>query len=286
LNSGQGAAHVCDCGSGTGQIGFTAVLNTEGLKMLELVAHRGASHDAPENTVAAFEAAREQGADAVECDLRLTADNAVVAMHDATTGRTSDRDLAVAETGLTVLQRLDAGSWKGRAWAGERVPTLAQILAFGGRSGLRLLLEIKVGPALLAPLAAALRAAGASPAQVELLSFSTDVLRAAKEELPQFRRRWLCDFRREPAGSQTWQPGLETIIPVLSDTGATGLGCNARDPLAAHFIASLHRAGYECHAWTVDDAATAAQLRNSGIDSITTNRPGWLRQQLLRQPRS
>src|SRR6185369_848081 len=88
-----------------------------------LIAHRGASRDAPENTLAAFRLAWQQGADGIEADFRLTRDGRVVCLHDASTGRTAGVDLAVAEASLEELKRLDVGGWKGARWAGERIPT-------------------------------------------------------------------------------------------------------------------------------------------------------------------
>ena len=94
-----------------------------------LVAHRGASRDAPENTVPAFELAWRQGADAIEGDFRLTADGRIVCMHDADGERTGGRKLAVAAATLAELRQLDVGAWKGQAWKGTPPPTLAEVLA-------------------------------------------------------------------------------------------------------------------------------------------------------------
>src|SRR5512133_60470 len=116
-----------------------------------LIAHRGASREAPENTLAAFDLAWQQGADGIEADFRLTADGRIVCLHDATTGRTANLDLVVADSSFAELQQLDVGSWKGTRWQGERIPTLEEVLA-RLPLGKRLFIELKSGPEMLAPL--------------------------------------------------------------------------------------------------------------------------------------
>src|SRR5262245_24153707 len=96
---------------------------------LEIIAHRGASHDAPENTVASFQEAWRQKADSAELDIQLTKDGRIVVLHDSTTKRTTGTDLKVSEQTLAELRKLDAGSWKGEKFKGEKLPTLAEMLA-------------------------------------------------------------------------------------------------------------------------------------------------------------
>ncbi len=112
-----------------------------------VVAHRGASHDAPENTLPAFRLAWEQGADAIEGDFFLTKDGHIVCTHDRMTGRLNPGKvkLQVADSTLAELQALDVGSWKGETWRGERMPTLAEVFATVP-AGKRILIEVKCGP--------------------------------------------------------------------------------------------------------------------------------------------
>lgn len=92
-----------------------------------VIAHRGASQDAPENTLAAFSLAVEQGADGIELDVQLSADGEVVVIHDFTVDATTDGSGRVADMGLIALKALDAGSWFGPQFAGERIPTLGEV---------------------------------------------------------------------------------------------------------------------------------------------------------------
>ncbi|HEX2514267.1 MAG TPA: glycerophosphodiester phosphodiesterase family protein, partial [Chloroflexota bacterium] len=111
-----------------------------------VVAHRGASAEAPENTLAAFRLALQQGAPAVECDVHLSADGYPVVIHDETVDRTTNGKGAVGGLTRAALQGLDAGSWRGPRFAGEPIPTLEETLELcAGRA--RLFIEIKMGGA-------------------------------------------------------------------------------------------------------------------------------------------
>src|ERR1043166_5600031 len=98
------------------------------LRAVEIVAHRGASYDAPENTLVSQELAWKQGADAAEFDVRATKDGQLAIMHDPTTKRTAGRDAKFADLTLAELRTLDAGSWKDAKFAGEKVPTIDEML--------------------------------------------------------------------------------------------------------------------------------------------------------------
>src|SRR5262245_65624278 len=95
---------------------------------MEIIAHRGASHDAPENTLAAVRLAWEQGADAVEVDVQLSKDGKLVVIHDDNTKRSGGFARKVRAQTLDELRRLDVGRWKGKRWAGEKIPTLDVVL--------------------------------------------------------------------------------------------------------------------------------------------------------------
>jgi glycerophosphoryl diester phosphodiesterase len=101
---------------------------------LLLIAHRGESADAPENTLAAFRLAWERNVPTIELDVHLTKDGEAVICHDADTKRTAGTKLVIKDTPLADLRALDAGKWKAPRWAGEKLPTLAEALATSGRT--------------------------------------------------------------------------------------------------------------------------------------------------------
>src|SRR3954466_7120047 len=112
---------------------------------MQIIAHRGASHDAPENTLAAARLAWAQHADALEVDVHLTRDGRLAVIHDPDTRRTADVARAVAESTLAELPQLDVGTWKDRRFAAERIPALEDVFAVVP-DGKRVFVEIKGGP--------------------------------------------------------------------------------------------------------------------------------------------
>lgn len=126
-----------------------------------VVAHRGASYDAPENTLAAFRLAWDQHADAIEGDFYVTKDQQIVCIHDKTTKRIAPQqpDLSIANSTLEELQKLDAGSWKHPRYAAERIPTLKEVLGTVPE-GKQIFVEIKCGPEILPLLQPQLESSG------------------------------------------------------------------------------------------------------------------------------
>ena len=243
-----------------------------------VIGHRGASCAAPENTLAAFRLAFEQGADGIEADFRLTADGEIVCLHDDGTGRTAGVDLKVAESSWEELRRLEVGGWKGEAWRGERIPSLREVLALLP-AGKRLFAELKSGPEIIPFLAATLGESGVEPERIRLLSFSADLIRTLKELLPDYRSCWLVEYRWR--GS--WDPAPAQLLETLGDCRADGLASQSRRILERSLVAALRREGLEIHVWTVDAAAEARRLAGLGVDSIMTNRPDWIRRSLAGQ---
>jgi len=243
-----------------------------------IIGHRGASRDAPENTLAAFRLAWEQGADGIEADFRLSRDGRIVCLHDASTGRIAGVDLLVEASDLAELRRLDAGRWKGEQWGGERIPTLEEVMD-ELPAGKRLFIELKSGPEIVSTLAGILGGADNARERITLLSFSAQLIGLLKERLPAFRACWLSDLRaKRRTFGQPHAP--EEIIAVLSECKADGLACRAGVCLDERLASSLLRAGFEMHVWTVDVAAAGRRYSALGVSSIFTNRPGWLRERL------
>lgn len=245
------------------------------LKIPLIIGHRGASREAPENTLESFRLAWEQGADGIEADFRLTADEQIVCMHDETSWRTTGVDLRVADTPLKELRRLDAGLWKGADWSGAMIPTLDEVLA-AIPSGSWFYIEIKSGPEIVAPLERVLTASKLTPERIRLLSFSAPLISELKQQLPDWRACWLCDYRHSLMHN-VWHPSREYVLDTIRRSGADGLASAHRAILDRGLVDRLKELGKETHVWTVDRLPAAQRLRELGVDSIMTNRPGWLR---------
>ena len=243
-----------------------------------IIGHRGASRDAPENTLESFRLAWDQGADGIEADFRLTADGEIVCIHDVTTTRTTGVDLSVAGATLKELRHLDAGLRKGAAWSGVKLPTLAEVLAVIPHKSW-FFIEIKSGPEIIPRLERALRASGRSPERIRLLSFSAPLMENLTQQMPDWRSCWLCDYRLTRTNSNRLASRAD-VIDTLLRSGAGGLASADRAVLDPDLVEALREHGKEIHVWTVDRLPAAKRLSSLGVDSIMTNRPGWLRQKM------
>jgi len=270
---------------------------------IEIVAHRGAGRDyprpvapqahrpaaPPENTLPAFQLGWAHGR-ACELDVHLTADGKVVVIHDATTGRTCDRDLPVGKTGLDDLRRLDAGIKKGRLWQGVRLPALREVLDIMPPSG-RLYVEAKNGPGIVAPLLAEVDAAGKGPDQVVFISFSIDSIALLKRRRPEFTCYWILVFQEVQPGQwragydrteddgltfrTVWQQPVDygelLALARGKDSRLDGLDVSWQQPEG--FAAAMEQARMPWGAWAVDDGDMAVLMARRGAIQITSNCP-------------
>ncbi|MFD7546370.1 glycerophosphodiester phosphodiesterase [Streptomyces sp. NPDC059816] len=271
---------------------------------VQVVAHRGASEDEPEHTLAAYRKAIEDGADALECDVRLTADGHLVCVHDRRVNRTSNGRGAVSALELADLAALDFGSWKRRSagregpgweespdWessperAGTSVLTLERLLELVADADrpVELAIETKhptrwagqVEERLLDQLRrfglAAPRSAEESP--VRIMSFSARSLhrvRAAAPELPTVHlTQFLTPRLREGRLPRDVRIAGPSIRLVRNHPG---------------HVAKLRQAGHQVHVWTVNEPADVDLCVRLGVDAIITNRPAQVLARLGRTP--
>lgn len=237
-----------------------------------IVAHRGASHAAPENTLAAFRRAWREGADRIEADFRLTKDGRVVALHDADTLRVAGVRRVVARCTYRHLRALDVGSRFGARWKGERVPTLEQVLR-GLPRGKGLHLEVKGGPGMVPVLGSVLERSGVDARRVAIHAFDPRVIAAARRVLPAHEAVLLFHFRKHPRTGR-WNATRTRVVRTALRIGAQGVGIGIGDRLDATLARMLRRAGLKLHVWTVNDRATARRVIALGAVSITTDDPG------------
>jgi glycerophosphoryl diester phosphodiesterase len=240
-----------------------------------IVAHRGASHDAPENTLPAFQLAWKQNADAIEGDFHLTRDGEIICLHDTDTQRTSGTKLIAKDSTLEQLRQLDVGRWKSPQFTNTRIPTFAEVAATVP-NGKKFYIEIKCGPEIIPNLLQEIRTARLKPDQVTVISFNADVLRELKRRDRTVRTFWLSSFGK----NNPLDPSMDQILKTLRTIHADGFSSKADPRLTAEFLAPLKTHGFEYHCWTVDDPAIARTFLTIGALSITTNRPDFLREAL------
>jgi glycerophosphoryl diester phosphodiesterase len=224
-------------------------------------AHRGASAEAPENTLAAFRRALEAGADGIELDVHLSRDGIPVVLHDETLDRTTDGEGPVAAYTSEVLQTLDAGSWFDPHFSGEALPTLDETLRLlAGR--LRLNLEVKdvrAGTAVVE----VLRRYPQTDAVVS--SFDYGVLSGLRRTVPDLPLAVL-------HGAGNWRRALECAEALR----ACAFHPRA-DLVSRPLMAACRRRQLSVFAWTVDDPGRARALARLGVAGVFTNDPARLR---------
>ncbi|TDD27476.1 glycerophosphodiester phosphodiesterase [Actinomadura sp. KC06] len=239
------------------------------------VAHRGASAYAPENTIAAFKLAVSQRADVFELDVQESKDHKLVIMHDTTLARTTNVEQLypgrgpwkVSDFTLAEIRKLDAGSWFGKKYKGERVPTLDQTLSVMRGRGLGLLVEIKspnLYPGIEKRVAAALERSPSwlqpDPAERRLAvqSFDWESMHRFHSVLPNVPIGLLGTPKTEDL------PELASYADQINPT--------YRD-LTASFVKQVHASRMDVLTWTVDDSGDMKKAVQLGVDGVITNKP-------------
>ncbi len=226
------------------------------------IAHRGASGNAPENTLAAFKKAIEIGVDAVELDLHGSADGEVVVIHDASLDRTTDYSGPVNQTALETIKQADAGGWFAPEFAGEPVPTLAEALECIGKETIALL-EIK-DPLIAEAVVAKVHETQSLDLTV-IISFHTSVLQTVRALAPRIPTGWLI-------GSPNNHASPEQLCQQLGELGSPLLNVN-HQLITAEFAYEVRRRGIALWCWTVDDIVRMREMKAFGVQGITSNYP-------------
>jgi glycerophosphoryl diester phosphodiesterase len=228
---------------------------------LLLIAHRGASGYAPENTLAAFRKAVAMGLSFIETDLQLSRDARFVAIHDDTVNRTTNGQGNVHDLTLAELRRLDAGSWFGSSFVGERIPTLEEILEFAKRHDIVFYLELKPGGSWGGEhaLIGALRESGEF-ARVVVISFDSALVAAVRRVEPTLMTGLLCDGQIERPIEKTLEIGARQLIM-------------RGDLVTPAMIADAKRNDLQVICWTVNHPAHMRLLVSAGVAGIMSDYP-------------
>lgn len=227
----------------------------------EITAHRGASGAAPENTLAAVELAIEQGTDWVEIDVQESADGVVVVAHDSDFKKVAGVGTKIWDATYEELAKIDIGGWFGPEFAGERVPTLAQVLdTCKGRAGLNIELKQYGHGQRLEERVIALVEERDMASEIVIMSLDYESVRRTKELRPD------------------WTVGLLSAVALgdLTRLEVDFLAVSTR--LATHrFVRSAHKAGKKVFVWTVNDVVGMSSKLDLGVDSLITDEPALAR---------
>lgn len=239
-----------------------------------IFAHRGSSVYAPENTLAAFELAISQNAHAIELDAKLCGDGEVVVIHDQTVDRTTNGSGKVIELPLAALKELDAGSWFGTEFQGERIPTLEEVFEAVGRN-IFINVELTNYASPLNDLpdkVVELVLRHGMQKNVLFSSFNPLALRRTHRHMPEVPVGLLALQGFLGAWARSW-PGKfvphQALHPEVQDT-------------SVHLIQKHHKLGHRIHVWTVNSPEKMRQLFDWKIDGIFTDNP-LLAQEILTQ---
>jgi glycerophosphoryl diester phosphodiesterase len=236
----------------------------------EFIAHRGASYLAPENTIASTILGFELGAEAVEIDVHLSKDNRIMVIHDKNTRRIpGGQDLVISETCSDELRQMDMGIWKGEKFKGEKMPFLEEIIPLVP-AGKKLFVEFKTGPEIL-PYFQQIVENTPKRASLVIISFNKDAILGAKKMFADIPAYWLLgNFNQYTA---------DEAISIAVDHQLNGLNVHY-NLVDEEFMQKMISAGLKVYTYTVNDPQEARRLKALGVNGITTDRPGWLREQI------
>lgn len=225
----------------------------------------------PENTSVAFAGAWEAGADGMECDLRLTRDGEVVAIHDASGKRTLGDRRKIRSLTLSELHTLDAGRWKGVEFQGTKVPTLREVIE-QMPVGKECVLELKEGSDLVSGVVSVLDGTDCSNFKLVLISFDFEVIKEAGRRIPGARALWLFnDYHRMP-WERRGQRG-QWLARQVRDAGLHGVDLGFGAAMTCELVASLKQAGCEVYTYTINTPAALSACIAAGVDAVTTDYP-------------
>ncbi|NMB02358.1 MAG: glycerophosphodiester phosphodiesterase [Firmicutes bacterium] len=231
-----------------------------------VIAHRGASSLAPENTLAAVQVALELEVDVVEIDVHRSFDGQLVVLHDKTVNRTTSGKGSVTDLTLEELKQLDAGSWFKSSFKGETIPTLREVLKATKDKAI-LLIELK-GERTEVRTVELVKELGMED-QVVIQSFDFQQIQKVKQRAPEIPTVWLV---REPKHSEDPQKAANWIANTTEYVGATGIGIR-HNWFTPELMATAKERNLAIFVWTVDSRADMKSFIKAGVHGIITNRP-------------
>ncbi len=241
--------------------------------MVEVIGHRGASTEAPENTLAANDLAFQQKADGVEVDVRLTKDNQLVCMHDKSVFRTAGKKNLIKESTLKQLKSLDVGKWKGEKWSGEAIPSLHEVLSEIPIDK-KIFIEVKEGIETIDPLIETIQKSKLDPKYISVISFHQEVVKKVKQAMESLTVNFLIAF----SGPKEFSD--EEVLLKLLEFNLDGVGAENHSRLSHSFVDLILEKNKKVHVWTVDDIQLAKKYKEMGLSSITTNVPALIKSAL------
>ena len=236
-----------------------------------LIAHRGESVDAPENTLPAYRTAVERGF-GFECDVYLSKDGRVFTFHDkdlkrTTGGANTNKCCDVTWRELESVDVGNWGKWKDSRFKGTRPALLEEVLALA-RDGRQIYVEVKTGPEIVPAIKDVFAAqTKATPRNALFITFNEATCKALKAAMPDYKVYWLVSPKKGTAFATA-----EGVVAKLEELGVDGVDCHYKpDVVTADYVKAVRSAGYGFHVWTVDDLADTVEAFRRGVQTVTTN---------------
>ena len=243
---------------------------------VEIIAHRGASFLAPENTLESINLAWQLNADAVEIDIRFSLDEKPVVIHDATTKRTTGKNLTVSKTSSEELRKLDAGAFKHNTAKQQKIPFLEEVIATIPQ-GKKLFIEIKFGAETLPNLRTIIERNGKINRFI-IIGFDLQTISLFKECMPEIPAYWLRDITKHRITKKAI-PHNHELITTAKKHNLDGLNVQYSG-ITKDFAEEVLSNGLKLYAWTVNDIEIAEHLIKLGVDGITTDNPGLIMKEI------
>ena len=241
-----------------------------------IIAHRGESLDAPENTLAAINLAWQRNADAVEIDVHLTKNDQIVVIHDYNTARTGNQNKEIKTSTLDELKSINVGNTE---YPGEKIPILNEVFATVP-SDKKLIIEIKTGDEIIPRLIKEVNNAKLKKDQIEFIGFDFRTMVKIKNALPQQKVLWLPELRYFWL-NKIFPYYIKKVILKTIENNLDGLDLQTSGMLNKELISEIKSANLLVYIWTEDDPEKARDYFEMGVDGITTNRAGWLKGRLI-----
>lgn len=240
-----------------------------------IIAHRGESYDAPENTLAAVNLAWHRNADAVEVDIHLTGDDNIVVIHDSNTKRTGNISREIRKSTFDELKHVSVGIEK---YPDEKIPSLSEVLDTVP-SNKKILIELKSGKEIIPRLCKDVGNANLKDDQIEFIGFDFRTMINVKKAFPNHNTYWILELESFWR-FKIFQPSVDRIISKVKENNLNGLNLHAGKIINSELIKKIKSAGLTVYLWTVNNPDKAKSYIEMGVDGITTDRAGWMKEKL------
>ncbi len=244
---------------------------------MKIIAHRGASFYAPENTISSFKLAMDFGVDGFEIDVHMTKDKKIVVIHDPSTGRTGTKNYKIQNSKFQTLQRVDVGSWFDSKYKGEKISLLEHVIEIS-RGKFDLYIEIKSGTEIINTFCRLLEKYESLANKFIVFSFNYEVITILKNIFSNFTMLWIVEYGYNVSIEKYM---YKNVLKKIEKACLNGISTFADINHCIKMAKDIKSNNWFWNVWTVDNPYLAKQFMNLGVNSLSTNRPDWIIRNLV-----